>query len=134
MGFLKKIQDGMVNAGQARADKAQAAMPIDPEAVNAQQRAMGIDTADFGGPSNAALAPDDPIFAPIEGISLEEYARVAKLGANQGVTDEAGMSAIATAEGHDAAAWNAAATGWMERMGQNMAIGQTFRKHYDAAG
>ncbi len=122
MGFLKKMQD-----------KAMGAMATDPEAVSAQQRAMGIDTAAFGGPSNAAVSADDPIFAPIEGISLEEYARIAKIGSNQGVTDEAGMIAVAAAEGHDGAAWTAAAKGWIERMGQNMAIGQTFRKHFDAA-
>ena len=122
MGFLKKMQD-----------KAMGAMATDPEAVTAQQRAMGIDTAAFGGPSNAAVSADDPIFAPIEGISLEEYARIAKIGSNQGVTDEAGMIAVAAAEGHDGAAWTAAAKGWIERMGQNMAIGQTFRKHFDAA-
>jgi len=81
-----------------------------------------------------AARHDDPIFAPIEGISLEEYARIAKIGANQGVTDEAGMNAIAVAEGHDAAAWGAAVKGWVDRMGQNMAIGQNFRKYYDAAG
>ena len=123
MGFLKKMQD-----------KAQAAVSTDPDAVKAQQRSLGIDTAAFGGPSNAAVSPDDPIFAPIEGISLEEYARIAKIGANQGVTDEAGMNAIAMAEGHDPAAWGTAVKGWVERMGQNMAIGQNFRKYYDAAG
>jgi hypothetical protein len=123
MGLFKKLQDSM----------GQMTTPQTGEEVSAQQRALGIDTAAFGGPSNAAVAADDPIFAPIEGISLEEYARIAKIGSNQGVTDEAGMIPIATAEGHDAAAWTAAAKGWIERMGQNMAIGQTFRQHFDAA-
>ncbi len=65
--------------------------------------------------------------------SAGAYAQTPKF-ANQGVTDEAGMNAIAVAEGHDAAAWGAAVKGWVERMGQNMAIGQSFRKYYDAAG
>ncbi len=124
MGLFKKMQEGMAGALQ----------PDSPEEVAAKQRAMGIDPGNFGGPSNAPVAGGDPIFAPIEGISLEEYARVAKVGSNQGVTDEAGMAAVAAAEGHDAATWNAAAKGWIDRMGQNMAIGQTFRKHFDAAG
>ena len=46
MGLFKKLQGA---AGAA---------PTDPEAVMAQQRALGIDTADYGGPSNAAVAPD----------------------------------------------------------------------------
>jgi hypothetical protein len=48
------------------------------------------------------------------------------------VTDEAGMAAVAAAEGHAAATRNAAAKGWIDRMGQSMAVGQTFRRHYDA--
>ena len=123
MGLFKKLQESVGNIGQ----------PQTGEQVSAQQRAMGIDTANFGGPSNAPVADDDPIFAPIEGISLQEYARLAKIAQGQGVTDEAGMAAIATAEGHDAAAWSAAAKGWIDRMGQNMAVGQKFRQHLDAS-
>ena len=133
MGLFKKMQDGIVNAGQAAAEKVAAAQPTDPDAVAAQQRAMGIDTANFGGPSNAPVADDDPIWAPIEGIDLPTYARLAKMGQNQGVTDEAGMAAIAQAEGYDAGAWSAASTGWIARMGQNMAVGQRFRQHLDAS-
>jgi hypothetical protein len=104
-----------------------------PEEVLAQQRAMGIDTAAFGGPSNAAVADDDPIFEPIEGVSLELYAQIAKKAQAQGVTDEAGMVAIAAAEGHDGEAFGRAMKGWVDRMGQNMAVGQRFRAAFDAA-
>jgi hypothetical protein len=133
MGLFKKLQDGITNAGQAAADKVAAAQPTDPGAVAAQQRAHGIDTSSFGGPSNAPVADDDPIWAPINGIDLAEYARLAKIAQGQGVTDEAGMRAVATAEGHDAAAWDAAAAGWIERMGQNMAVGSRFRDHLNAS-
>ena len=122
MGLFKKLQDGISGA-----------MPsTDPDAVKAQQRAVGIDTASFGGPSNAPVADDDPIWAPIQGIDLATYARVAKVAQGQGVTDEAGMAAVAQAEGLDPAAFDAAAKGWIERMGQNMAVGQKFRQHLDA--
>jgi len=123
MGFFKKLKESVGGVGQ----------PPSPEQVSAQQRSLGIDTANFGGPSNAAVADDDPIWAPIEGIGIEEYARLAKLAQDQGVTDEAGMAAIATAEGHDPAAWSAASKGWIDRMGQNMAVGQRFRQHLDAS-
>jgi hypothetical protein len=132
MGLFKKLQDGIVDAGKAAADKVQAAQPTDPAAVSAMQRSHGIDTADFGGPSNAPVADDDPIWAPIEGIDLETYSRIAKIGAAQGVTDEAGMAAVAQAEGLDPAAWATAAKGWTDRMGQNMAVGQRFHKYYSA--
>lgn len=124
MGLFKKLQDGIAGA---------AAAPTDPAAVAAQQRAHGIDTAAFGGPSNAPVADDDPIWAPIEGIDLQTYARVAKAGQAAGVTDEAGMAAVAQQEGLDPAAWSAAASGWIARMGQNMAVGQRFRQYLDAS-
>ena len=123
MGLFKKLQEGISGA-----------MPsTDPQAVAAQQRAMGIDTANFGGPSNAPVADDDPIWEPIEGIDLPTYARVAKAGQAAGVTDEAGMAAVAQQQGLDPAAWDAAAKGWIARMGQNMAVGQRFRQYLDAS-
>jgi hypothetical protein len=133
MGLFKKLQDGIVNAGQAAADRAAAAQPTDPDAIAAQQRAMGIDTANFGGPSNAPVADDDPIWAPIAGVDLPTYARVAKAGQAAGVTDEAGMAVVAQEQGLDPAAWAEASKGWIDRMGQNMAVGQRFRQHLDAS-
>lgn len=123
MGLFKKLGDKLSEASPS----------IAPEDVMAQQRARGIDTANFGGPSNAPVADDDPIWAPIEGISIEVYAQVAKKASNQGVTDEAGMAAVATAEGLDGEAFGRAAKGWVERMGTSMAVGQRFRSHFDAA-
>lgn len=123
MGLFKKLKDSVSGVGT----------PPSPDQVSAQQRAMGIDTADFGGPSNAPVADDDPIFAPIEGVDLATYARLAKIAQGEGVTDEAGMAAIAQREGIDPAAWSIASKGWIERMGQNMAVGQKFRQHLDAS-
>lgn len=98
----------------------------------AQQRAMGIDTANFGGPSNAPVADDDPIFEPIEGVSLEQYSRVAAGARDRGVTDEEGMKAIAVEQGIDGDTFLRASQGWVARMGQSMAVGQKFRSYFDA--
>jgi hypothetical protein len=131
MGLFKKLQDGIVDAGRSAAEKAQAAMPTDPEAVSAQQRSMGIDTAAFGGPSNAPVGADDPILQPVDGISMQHYAWIAKLASNAGVTDVAGMVAIAEQNGLDGPRFAAACKVWVERMGQSMAVGQEFRRYYD---
>lgn len=60
MGLFKKAreaaQQGMVHV--------QGAGPIDPAA--------------FGGPSTRSVAADDPIWAPINGISLQDYAALAR--------------------------------------------------------
>ncbi len=77
MGFFKKIGESMQGA----------VAPQSPEQAMAQQRAMGIDTANFGGPSNAAVADDDPIWEPVEGVSLQDYARVGKAAQGKGVSE-----------------------------------------------
>lgn len=123
MGFFKKLGEQAASIGQ----------PQTPEQVSAQQRAMGIDTANFGGPSNAPVAPDDPILQPVEGISMETYATIAKKCSNLGVTDEAGMAEVAAQNGLDPEVFARAVKEWTARMGQNMAVGQEFRKYYDVA-
>jgi hypothetical protein len=55
-----------------------------------------MDPAMFGGPSTRSVAADDPIWQPINGISLQDYADLARDAQARGVvTDEAGMIAIA---------------------------------------
>ncbi len=122
MGFFKKLGDSV---GGAMA-------PPTPEQAMAQQRAMGIDTANFGGPSNAAVADDDPIWEPVEGVTLQDYARVAKAAQGKGVTDEAGMKVVAQENGFDPEAFARASQVWIQRMGQQMAVGQRFRAFLDA--
>jgi hypothetical protein len=86
------------------------------------------DPALLGGPSNKSVSDDDPIWAPINGISLQDYAEVARLAQARGVTDEAGMIALGQERGWDATDTKAALDGWVQRMGQSMAVGQRFRK------
>jgi hypothetical protein len=87
-----------------------------------------IDTAMFGGPSTRSVAADDPIWQPINGISLEDYAALARDAQARGINDEAGMITLAQERGWDPADTKAALDGWAQRMGQSMAIGQQFRK------
>jgi hypothetical protein len=87
-----------------------------------------INPAAMGGPSTSAVASDDPIWQPINGISLQDYAEIAREAQARGVTDEAGMIAIAQERGLNPADTKAALDGWVQRMGQSMAVGQQFRK------
>lgn len=92
------------------------------------QGAGPIDPSILGGPSTRSVAADDPIWQPINGISLQDYAELAKDAQARGVTDEAGMIAIAQEKGWNPADTKAALDGWVQRMGQSMAVGQQFRK------
>ena len=87
-----------------------------------------IDTAMLGGPSTRSVAADDPIWQPINGISLEDYAALARDAQARGINDEAGMITLANERGWDPADTKAALDGWVQRMGQSMAVGQQFRK------
>jgi hypothetical protein len=87
-----------------------------------------IDTAVFGGPSTRSMAADDPIWEPINGISLEDYAGLARDAGARGINNEAGMIALAQERGWDPENTKAALDGWVQRMGQSMAVGQHFRK------
>lgn len=107
MGFFDKAKKGMVHV----------------------QGAGLIDPAIVGGPSTRSVAADDPIWQPINGISLENYAQLARDAQARGITDEAGMIALGQERGWNPADTKAALDGWAQRMGQSMAVGQQFRKY-----
>ena len=104
MGFFKRAFDSAARATQ-----------------------QGLDPALFGGPSTRPVAEDDPIWAPIHGISLEDYASLSRAAQARGVVDEAGMLDLAAERGWDRAGTKAALDGWIQRMGQSMAVGRLFR-------
>ncbi len=87
-----------------------------------------VDPAVLGGPSTRSVDATDPIWEPINGISLQDYAELARTAQSRGVTDEAGMIALGQERGWDPADVRVALDGWVQRMGQSMAVGQQFRK------
>lgn len=124
MGFFDKAKQAAQQASQTFAQQAgqqqggmvhvQGAGPIDP--------------AIMGGPSTRSVSADDPIWQPINGISLQDYAELARDAQARGINDEAGMITLAQERGWDLADTKAALDGWVQRMGQSMAVGQQFRK------
>ncbi len=70
--------------------------------------------------------PIDP--AAFGGPSLQDYAALARDAQARGFTDEAGMIALASERGWNPADTKAALDGWVQRMGESMAVGQQFRK------
>ena len=117
MGFFKKAKDAVTGQGSDQGDgmvHVQGAGPIDPALI--------------GGPSTKSVAENDPIWQPINGISLQDYAALAKDAQARGINDEAGMITLAQERGWDPADTKAALDGWVQRMGQSMAVGQQFRK------
>ncbi len=120
MGLFNKAKEAARQAQQALA-------PQDPGMVHVHG-AGPIDPAIMGGPSTRSVAADDPIFQPINGISLQDYADLARQAQSRGINDEAGMITLAQERGWSPADTKAALDGWVQRMGQSMAVGQQFRK------
>ena len=93
------------------------------------QGAGPIDPAMMGGPSTRSVAARrSDLGSPINGISLQDYATLARDAQARGITDEAGMITLAQERGWNPADTKAALDGWVQRMGQSMAVGQQFRK------
>ena len=121
MGLFDKAKKAAQQAQQALA-------PQQGDGMVHVKGAGPIDTAIFGGPSTKSVAADDPIWQPINGISLQDYAELARDAQARGINDEAGMIAIAQEKGWSPTDTKAALAGWVQRMGQSMAVGQQFRK------
>ena len=121
---------GLFDMAKKAAQQAQQAFtpPQQADGMVHVQGAGPIDPSILGGPSTRSVAEDDPIWQPINGISLQDYAQLARDAQARGVTDEAGMIAIAQEKGWSPADTKAALDGWVQRMGQSMAVGQQFRK------
>jgi hypothetical protein len=122
MGLFDKAKKAAQQAQQAFAQ------PQQGDGMVHVQGAGTIDTAAFGGPSTRSVGTDDPIWAPINGISLQDYAELAREAQSRGINDEAGMITLAQERGWTPADTKAALDGWVQRMGQSMAVGQQFRK------
>ncbi|MCU0310575.1 MAG: hypothetical protein MUE36_06505 [Acidimicrobiales bacterium] len=135
MGLFKKVKDGMDQAeaglGQAAAAQQFAQQHATQAPAEGQIGIAGlpVDPAAMGGPSSAPLDADDPMLQPVNGIGIAEYAAVAKIAQERGVTTEEGMAEIAGEQGFDPATFAAAVKEWVSRMGQSMVVGQEFRKH-----
>ena len=82
----------------------------------------------MGGPSTRSVSADDPIFQPINGVSLQDYADLAREAQARGINDEAGMITLAQERGWNPANTKAVLDGWVQRVGQSMAVGPQFRK------
>ena len=124
MGFFSKAKDALTGQQPQQAQQGQQGQP---GMVNVQG-AGPIDPAAFGGPSTRSVAENDPIWEPINGVSLQDYAEWAREAQARGVNDEAGLITIAAESGVSAADAKAALDGWGARMGQSQAVGQQFRK------
>jgi hypothetical protein len=121
VGLFSKAKDAAQQAFNQRQQQHDGRMHV--------KGAGPIDPAIMGGPSTHSVAAEDPIWQPINGISLQNYGELARDAQARGITDEAGMIALGEERGWNPTDTKAALDGWVQRMGQSMAVGQQFRKY-----
>lgn len=130
MGLFNKVKSGMQDAANAATFAAQnTAPPAQPGQIGVQGGPM-VNPAVMGGPSTTPLDANDPLLQPVNGVSLEDYARIAKAAAGQGITEEQALYDFAASQGFDRDGFAAACQEWMNRMKQSMVVGQQFNKMY----
>ena len=101
MGFFKDIKSTLGSATEA----AQASKQMQAETQGIQSGAVGWD-------------PNDPAFAPIEGIDCDTYARImGGLGKNQIMGPE-NVEEYVTSNGVPPGRWGDISIGWTQRMQQ----------------
>ncbi len=86
-----------------------------------------IDLAAMCGPPPCPRGVDDPIWQPINGISLQDYAGLAREAQARGIVDQAGMIGVAKERGWNPLETKVALDGWLVRIGQSAEVGQQFR-------
>jgi hypothetical protein len=130
MGLFKQMKD-MKNVVAAAPDMVDQAQQMQ---ANAQQmQAAQMQAAQMGAvPGGVGGAVDPAALEPIEGISLEEYARLSKTIGTRGL-DQAGIADYVQTQGHTPDAWQAAYDGWNERFKGNTALAVQYGNLYQQA-
>lgn len=94
--------------------------------LQAAQAGVGVPGAAMPGTVDAST------LEPINGISLEEYARIAKTIGEQRL-DQAGTEALVQRIGHSVAEWQGAYDGWNDRFKGNTALSVQFGTIYQSS-
>ena len=63
-----------------------------------------------------SIDPNDPAFAPIEGVDLETYAKAIVAVVKAGAADEAAAIKVAEDAGIPTGKWKTVSDGWNDRM------------------
>jgi hypothetical protein len=138
VGLFKQMKDmkDLVNAAPGMVEQAQRMGAQAQEMAAAQRAAMQAQAAQAGGAAAGGAAagaePAGPDFAPIDEVSLEQFAAVSK-GVAAFNYDQSKLVEIAASKGIPGYAWEAAFQGWNERIKRNPAVAQRFNQLYRAS-
>jgi hypothetical protein len=113
VGFFKDIKSTLGSATEA----AKASKQMQDEMAGIQSGQVGYD-------------PNDPGFEPVEGVALEQYAKLCKTLASAGLKDEAEVDQWAQQQGLQAGQFKRVNDEFTKRTGTNRALTNRFGMLY----
>lgn len=116
MGFLKDFKNTVNNAKEMQAVGQQMQQEHQADLARA-----------------AEADPDDPDFAPIEGISLDQYATITAGIIKNAVAGIEAVAAFAESNGVAPGRWEQVNASWTSRMAQSNAVRQRYGMAYQQA-
>jgi hypothetical protein len=119
MGFFKDIKSSLGSATEAAKNA-----PAAKQAAEAQATAMQA------GMTEGSYDANDPGFEPVEGVTLEQYAKLCKAVAGAGLKDEADVDTWAQQQGLQAGQFKRVNEEFTKRMGTNRALTNRFGMLY----
>jgi hypothetical protein len=119
VGRLKDFKDSMANLTEAA-----------KAAPAAKQAAENQATAMQAGLTEGTYDPNDPGFEPVEGVTLEQYAKLCKTLAGAGLKDEAEVDQWAQQQGLESGQFKRVSDEYTQRMGTNRALTNRFGMLY----
>ena len=119
MGFFKDIKSTLGSATEAAKNA-----PAAKQAAEAQATAMQA------GMTDGSYDPNDPGFEPVEGVTLEQYAKLCKAVAGAGLKDEAEVDQWAQQRGLQSGQFKRVNDEFTKRMGTNRALTNRFGMLY----
>jgi hypothetical protein len=119
VGLFKNVKDTLASATEAAKN-----------APAAKQAAAAQATAGQAGLTEGTFNPNDPGFEPVEGVSLEQYAKLCKALAGAGLKDEAEVDQWAQQQGLESGQFKRVNDEFTKRMGTNRALTNRFGMLY----
>jgi hypothetical protein len=96
---------------------------VDDAAASARQAGQWQQAALAGQvAAEQPVDPDDPAFEPIEGVSLDQYARITAAMARQGLGPPEQAEAWLEGQGVRPGTWATVQSGWMHRMARHEGV------------
>jgi len=130
MNILKAFTD-MKDMVEATPDMLRSANQISAAAQAQAAQFQGSTAGAAVAAANPGPAPTAEELAPINGVTLEQYAAISKDLGSVGY-DPNRSAEVAARHGVASADWGAAQKGWGDRIRANRAVGVEFNKYYTA--